>query len=149
MGVPSLSELLREFGELKPYKRVNRYYINIDSSQLRSVIKKLKEAYNGEIYLSSITPVDYIKDGVIEVNYEIQILPINTLIVLKTKIPRDNAVIDSIVDILPGAKVLEQEAHDLMGISFNGNPYLRKPFLLPEELAEETPLRKDWKPKTR
>lgn len=149
MSAPSLGELIREYGELKPYKRANRYYINIDSSQIRNVVKKLVEAYNGEVYLSSITPVDYIKEGVIEVNYEIQVLPINAFIVLKTRIPRDSAVIDSIVDILPGAKVLEQEAYDLMGVRFNGNPYLRKPFLLSEELAEETPLRKDWKPKTR
>lgn len=145
--MPSLSEVLKEFGELKQYKRTSRFYIYVNAGRIRDLVKKIVNTYGNEVYMSTITPVDFIKEGVIEVNYEIQVLPANTLIVVKTRIPRDNPVIDSIVDIIPGAKVLEQEAHDLMGVYFKGNPYLRKPFFLPEEMASETPLRKDWKPK--
>ncbi len=143
---PSLNEVLGEYGEVKPYKRSNRYYVEVDPRAIRSVVKKLLDTYN-DVYISTITPVDYLKEGVIEINYELEILPLNVFLVVKTKIPRDKAEIDSLVDILPGAKVLEQEAYDLMGVLFKGNPHLRKPFLLPEEMATETPLRKDWKPK--
>ncbi len=143
---PNLNDVLREYGEVKPYRRSNRYHIEVDPKSIRSIVKKLLEVY-GDVYISTITPVDYLKDGVIEVNYELEILPLNVFLVVKTKIPRNKAEIDSLVDILPGAKVLEQEAYDLMGVVFKGNPYLRKPFLLPEEMANETPLRKDWKPK--
>ncbi len=143
---PNLNDVLREYGEVKPYRRSNRYYIEVDPKSIRSIVKKLLEVYS-DVYISTITPVDYLKDGVIEVNYELEILPLNVFLVVKTKIPRNKAEIDSLVDILPGAKVLEQEAYDLMGVMFKGNPYLRKPFLLPEEMANETPLRKDWKPR--
>ncbi len=143
---PNLNDVLREYGEVKPYRRSNRYHIEVDPKNIRSIVGKLLEVY-GDVYISTITPVDYLKDGVIEVNYELEILPLNVFLVVKTKIPRNKAEIDSLVDILPGAKVLEQEAYDLMGVVFKGNPYLRKPFLLPEEMANETPLRKDWKPK--
>ncbi len=142
----SLTEIMSDYGELKKYRKDGRLYITVDSTKIRDITKKIVEEYNGEVYISSITPVDLIKEGSIEVNYEFQILPEKTFIVIKTRIPRDKSEIDSIVDILPGAKVLEQEAYDLMGVFFRGNPYLRKPFLLPEHMAKETPLRKDWKP---
>ncbi len=141
-----LIELLSNYGEPKKYRRDSRLHITIEYSRIRELVKKLLEEYSGEIYISSITPVDLIKEGVIEVNYEFQILPEKTFLVVKVRIPRDKSEIDSIVDILPGAKVLEQEAFDLMGVFFKGNTYLRKPFLLPEHMDRETPLRKDWKP---
>ncbi len=145
----SLDEIIRDFGKLEKYRKENRYHIVIDASRIREFVEKLVKEYNGEVYISSITPVDLIKEGVIEINYEFQVVPEKKFLVVKTRVPRDNSVIDSIVDILPGAKVLEQEAYDLMGVYFKGNPYLRKPFLLPEHMAKETPLRKDWKPNTR
>lgn len=137
---------LSSYGNVGKYKKEGRLHITVEPSKMREIVKKMLEEYGGEIYISSITPVDLIKEGVIEVNYEFQILPRKTFLVVKTRIPRDKAEIDSIVDIIPGAKVLEQEAYDLMGVFFRGNPYLRKPFLLPEYMAKETPLRKDWKP---
>ncbi len=144
-----LMELLSGYGELKKYRKEGRLNITIEPSKIREIVKKLLEEYSGEVYISSITPVDLIKEGVIEINYEFQILSEKTFLVVKTRIPRDKSEIDSIVDILPGAKVLEQEAYDLMGVFFKGNPYLRRPFLLPEHMAGENPLRKDWKPSRR
>ncbi len=141
-----LKDLISDYGELKKYRKNNRFYITVDPTLIREITGKLVKEYKDGVYISSITPVDLIKEGVIEVNYEFQILPEKTFLVVKTRIPRDKSEIDSIVDILPGAKVLEQEAYDLMGVYFRGNPYLRKPFLLPEHMAQETPLRKDWKP---
>lgn len=141
-----LMELLSGYGEPRKYRKETRLSITIEPQKIRELVKRLVEEYNGEVYISSITPVDFIKEGVIEVNYEFQVIPEKKFLVVKTRIPRDKSEIDSIVDILPGAKVLEQEAYDLMGVFFRGNPYLRKPFLLPEHMAKETPLRKDWKP---
>ncbi len=145
----ALKDLLSDYGELKKYRKDNRFYITVAPILIREITSKLVKEYKDGIYISTITPVDLIKEGVIELNYEFQILPEKTFLVVKTRIPRDKSEIDSIVDILPGAKVLEQEAHDLMGVHFRGNPYLRKPFLLPEHMAQETPLRKDWKPSKR
>ena len=56
---------------------------------------------------------------------------------------RDNPVIPSLVGVWPSANVQEREAWDLMGISFDGHPDLRR--ILLWEGFEGHPLRKDWR----
>ncbi len=66
---------------------------------------------------------------------------------VKTKVPKDDPVIDSICDIARGAELYEREAHDLLGIVFKGNPNLKR-FILPEDWPEGVyPLRKDYEAK--
>jgi NADH-quinone oxidoreductase subunit C len=63
-------------------------------------------------------------------------------VLLRTRVPRDNPVVDSIVDVYPGAAWHERETHEMFGIEFAGHPGLA-PLLLPPEF-EGHPLRKEF-----
>jgi NADH-quinone oxidoreductase subunit C len=64
---------------------------------------------------------------------------------LKTRIgdsEGDNAVVDSVVDVWPGASWFERECFDMFGVTFRGHPDLRRILMYPE--FEGHPLRKDY-----
>ena len=63
-------------------------------------------------------------------------------IVVKSKVDRENPVIESVSAIFKTAEFHEREVYDLFGVSFNNHPDLRR-LLLTEEW-EGYPLRKDY-----
>lgn len=63
-------------------------------------------------------------------------------LLMRTRIPRLGAAVDSLVGIYPGAAWHERETHEMFGIGFTGHPDL-KPLLLPAEF-EGHPLRKEF-----
>ena len=92
--------------------------------------------------LDTITGVDWMAEGQMEVVYD-YFHPAKALrVVVRTRIPRDNPEIDTIYKVFPGANWHERETHDFFGIKFLGHPNLT-PFLLPED-ATYHPLRKDF-----
>ncbi len=92
--------------------------------------------------LDTITGVDWLAEGQMEVVYD-YFHPLKTLrVAVRTRIPRDNPEIATISKIFPGANWHERETHDFFGIRFLGHPDL-SPFLLPED-ADYHPLRKDF-----
>jgi len=94
--------------------------------------------------LDTITGVDWMAEGQMEVVYD-YFHPAKALrVVVRTHIPRDNPEIATIHKVFPGANWHERETHDFFGIRFLGHPNLT-PFLLPED-ADFHPLRKDYAP---
>jgi NADH-quinone oxidoreductase subunit C len=92
--------------------------------------------------LDTITGVDWIAEGQMEVVYD-YFHPAKALrVVVRARIPRDNPEIATIHKVFPGANWHERETHDFFGIRFLGHPNLT-PFLLPED-ATYHPLRKDY-----
>jgi NADH-quinone oxidoreductase subunit C len=92
--------------------------------------------------LDTITGVDWMAEGQIEVVYD-YFHPAKALrVVVRTRIPRDNPEIATIHKVFPGANWHERETHDFFGVRFVGHPNLT-PFLLPED-ADYHPLRKDF-----
>ena len=92
--------------------------------------------------LDTITGVDWMAEGQMEVVYD-YFHPAKALrVVVRTRIPRDNPEIATIQKVFPGANWHERETHDFFGIRFLGHPNLT-PFLLPED-ATFHPLRKDF-----
>ena len=61
---------------------------------------------------------------------------------LKTRVPADEPVVDSLVSLYGAAGFMERECHDMYGIVFRGNADLR-PILLYEGFVGH-PLRKDY-----
>ncbi|WFO76273.1 NADH-quinone oxidoreductase subunit C [Desulfurococcaceae archaeon MEX13E-LK6-19] len=124
----------------------DRIVIEISSENLRKIIGLLKEKLGDEgFYLNTIVGTDYPSDKLFQIDYYITLIPDEQTIVLRVKIPREEPVIDSILDLVPGALPGECEAHDLLGIVFRGNKYLKRGFFVPIEVAEKGiyPLRKD------
>ena len=92
--------------------------------------------------LDTITGVDWMADGQMEVVYDFFRLDEGLRVSVRTRIPRDNPEIATISGVYPGANWHERETHDFFGIRFTGHPDLT-PFLLPED-ATYHPLRKDF-----
>jgi NADH-quinone oxidoreductase subunit D/NADH-quinone oxidoreductase subunit C/D len=92
--------------------------------------------------LSSVTGVDYLPEGKMEVVYHALRTSGGGPLVFKTQVDRANPVVPSLVPVYPGADFQEREAWDLLGIRFAGHPDLRR--ILMWEGFEGYPLRKDW-----
>jgi NADH:ubiquinone oxidoreductase subunit C len=61
---------------------------------------------------------------------------------VKTRVPSDDANVPSAAGIYPAANWHEREARDMFGINFTGHPNL-VPLLMPDEVPDHFPLRKD------
>jgi NADH-quinone oxidoreductase subunit D/NADH-quinone oxidoreductase subunit C/D len=109
---------------------------------LKELAIKLRDEMDYES-LSSVTGVDYLAQGQMEVVYHLRKLTGGEPIELKVQLPRENPVVDSLVPVFPGADFQEREAWDLLGIRFEGHPDLRR--ILTWEGFNGHPLRKDWK----
>lgn len=92
-------------------------------------------------YLTAITAVDYY--DYFEVVYQLTSMKHNHSLVVKTRCyNRDNPSLPSVVGLWRGADFQEREIYDLMGISFDGHPNLKRIVLW--EGFEGHPLRKDF-----
>jgi NADH-quinone oxidoreductase subunit C len=133
---PVAIEESREFrGELTLFIRPDR---------LRSVCQFLRDDPALRFkYLSDITAVDlYPAEPRFEVVYHLLSFEPYERLRLKVPLPADNPRVESVVSVWPGANAFEREVFDLMGIQFDGHPFLRR-ILLPEDW-EGHPLRKDF-----
>lgn len=114
----------------------------IESRKIFDVCKFLNETDGLDFdFLVSISAVDYIE--YFEAVYHLLSLKHNHSITLKTKIyERDDAKLPSVSSIWLGADFQEREIWDLMGISFDGHPNMRR--ILTWEGFSGHPLRKDF-----
>ena len=114
----------------------------VKSDSLLTVASFLKATPSLDFnYLTSITAVDYY--DYLEVVYHLTSLEHNHSLVVKTRCyGRENPVVPSVVSLWRGADFQEREIYDLMGISFDGHPNLKRIFLW--EGFPGHPLRKDY-----
>jgi NADH-quinone oxidoreductase subunit C len=114
----------------------------LKSDQLLAVMAYLKKSPDLDFdYLNHVTGVDYY--DYLEVVYQLTSLKHNHGLVLKVRCyDRDNPVLPSVTGLWQGADFQEREIYDLLGISFEGHPNLRRIVLW--EGFEGHPLRKDF-----
>ena len=92
--------------------------------------------------IDTVTGVDWMAAGQMEVVYDF-FHPASMLhLVIRTRIPRVQPELPTIQGVFPGANWHERETHEFFGIKFQGHPNLT-PLLLPED-ADYHPLRKDF-----
>ena len=115
-----------------------KVFIQIDAGTNRDALRiLLNEDENAGI--SAITGVDLGKT--IELMYHIRTH--GTIVTIRTGVPREDARIRSITDLVPGANFHEREVADLLGITFEGHPNPRR-LILPESWPKNLfPLRKN------
>jgi len=111
-----------------------------DVHQLLSVLKS-----SGWKQLSYLSAVDWPDENKFEVVYIVFNWDHPVYIQIRTKIDRENPIMNSILPIFPGAKYYEREAHEFFGIKFPGNPDYMKQLIL-ENWDDIPPLRKDFDP---
>jgi len=79
-------------------------------------------------YLENLSGVDYL--DYFEVVYHLISIAHNHSLILKTRCyDRENPQVPSVTSIWQGANFQERETYDLMGISFEGHPDLRRIYL--------------------
>jgi NADH-quinone oxidoreductase subunit C len=111
-----------------------------DVHQLLTVLKA-----NGFKQLSYLSAVDWLAEGEFELVYIVFDWDRAVHVQIRTRLDRNNAVMNTIMPIYEGCKYYERETHEFFGIKFPGNPDYDKQLIL-EEWDDIPPLRKDFDP---
>jgi Ni,Fe-hydrogenase III large subunit/Ni,Fe-hydrogenase III component G len=120
--------------------RPEKSYIQVKVGAHREAVKVLLK-HDENAGISAITGVDL--GETIELMYHIRTC--NTIVTIGVDMPKENAKIESITDLIPGANFHEREVSDLLGVTFKGHPNPKR-LILPEDWPENVfPLRKDVK----
>ena len=116
--------------------------IAVQNDSLLTVAAFLKDTPELDfIYLNFITAVDYY--DYFEVVYQLSSLGHNHSLTLKARCyDRENPSLPSVIGLWQGADFQEREIYDLMGITFEGHPNMKRIFLW--EGFQGYPLRKDY-----
>jgi NADH:ubiquinone oxidoreductase subunit C len=92
-------------------------------------------------YLRCLSGIDWQDEG-LEVVYHLWSMTKRHGLTVKTRVPYDDPVVPSVAHLFPAADWHERETRDMFGIVFDGHPGL-VPLLLPEDMTDHFPLRKD------
>lgn len=92
-------------------------------------------------FLRDLCGVDYEAEG-LEVVYQLFSYKHRHSVTVKSRVPVEDPTIQSATDIWRAADWHEREARDMFGIVFEGHPNL-VPILLPEDMTDHFPLRKE------
>lgn len=133
----------RKNGLLERDYSVHGYHLDaqVDPDQVVDAVTILDE---NEFFIESITGVDWIKEGQLEVVYDFSRYDFDLCrVVIRTRVDRAKPEVPTITNVYAGANWHERETHDFFGIKFIGHPHLI-PLLLPED-ADFHPLLKDFK----
>ncbi|MDK2783448.1 MAG: NADH-quinone oxidoreductase subunit [Thermococcaceae archaeon] len=117
-------------------RRERRIEFHIPPDRIRDFLTLLKE--NNFESMMQITAVDWLKEGEIELVYQMWSYTHGVHAFVKTRIPRDvdKARVPSVRDIYPVAETYERDAHEFYKVTFEGNDKLEMPWILEDEDRE-------------
>jgi NADH-quinone oxidoreductase subunit C len=139
-GQDAAKKLAEQFAEA--IINADKNTILVKSESVYQVAEYLKTTEGFEFdFLADLTSADYTE--YFEVVYHLMSLKHNHSLTLKTRTyNRENPVVPSVVSIWRTADYQEREVFDLMGITFEGHPNMKRLFLW--EGFEGYPLRRDY-----
>jgi len=142
IAVKSAEDVAAAFGEaVQPDSRPGYAGYIVRPERLVAFAQALRDEA-GYDFLTSVTGVDYLPEGKMEVVYHTFRTSGGQVLAYKVQVPRDDARVPTLYPIYPGVDLQEREAWDLLGIRFEGHPDLRR--VLTWEGFYGHPLRKDW-----
>jgi len=94
-------------------------------------------------FLNSITGVDVPSEGEIHVCYLMTSLHTKERLLIKARLHRETATVNTVSSVWAAAEWLEREVYDLLGVTFEGNRDMRR-IMMPDDWPGH-PLRKDYK----
>ncbi|MGA2573663.1 MAG: NADH-quinone oxidoreductase subunit C [Candidatus Methanomethylicaceae archaeon] len=120
--------------------RARRIFLRVKTTSFKEAIRyAILEL--GFSHLSSITGIDL--GGEIELIYHLAYRNATELSLI-IRVPKGDALVPTISDLMPNSALYEREVHDLMGVRFDGLSDL-SPLLLPDGWPKEIyPLRKEY-----
>lgn len=128
--------------KLEAYQGLETVIIEISRDDVPQVMRTAKDDPRLDCkFLRCLFGVDHLEDG-FEVIYQLVSLEKGHEVVIKTRLTRDDPQVPSVTSVWQGANWHERETRDMFGINFEGHPHL-VPLLLPEDMTDHFPLRKD------
>lgn len=116
--------------------RRRRVFVTVDRRHYRAAMAALREM--GFDFLEAITGVD--------VGDHLEVIAHvgrRTSVAVRASVPKDDAKIQSIVDLYPAALFYEREVWEMLGVTFEGHPKLTRVFLPEDWPGGVYPLRRD------
>jgi NADH-quinone oxidoreductase subunit C len=127
---------------LDAYQGMSDIIVEIARDDVAKVMPVLKDDVGLDLkFLRCLFGVDHLDEGM-EVIYQLLSIEKKHGVVIKTKLPKDDLRVASVSSIWNAANWHERETRDMFGIQFEGHPHL-VPLLLPEDMTDHFPLRKD------
>lgn len=117
-----------------------RATVDVPADRWRAAVQEARESLGCD-YFDWLSAVDELDDGFALVAHLWSTARRHGVLV-RTRVPRDEAQADSIVTVFPGAAWHERETHEMFGVEFAGHSGLA-PLLLAPEFSGR-PLRKDF-----
>lgn len=116
----------------------------VTPDKLRDACKLITSELPEFYHLTTVTGVD--EGSTIDVFYHFW--HGREFLSIKTSVPKENPVLDSLSDLLPSSQLYEAEVKDLLGVFFKGNPSMDRRLLLPDSYPSQAPppLRKEADP---
>jgi NADH-quinone oxidoreductase subunit C len=119
--------------------------IVVDPARIVEVCRFFRDTEGLEYdFVSDVMVVDYYpQEPRFAVCYHLTSMPYSRRLRLKVYVPdSENPHVPSITSVWPAANVQEREGYDMMGVVFDGHPYLKR-ILMPDDW-EGHPQRKDY-----
>ena len=120
--------------------RERRVTVQVTKERLLEVLEFFH--VQGLTHATAITGVDLIGENAFEILYHLYWG--RNMVIVRTKIPRDNPVVPTVSPIFPGAVTYERELQGMFGIRVEGIPDPRRILLADDWPKDVYPLRKDY-----
>ncbi len=128
--------------QLEAYQGLSDIIIEVGRDDISKVMQTAKDDPRLDCkFLRSVFGIDHMEEG-LEVVYQLLSYGKGHEVVIKTRLSQDDPRVASVTSIWQAANWHERETRDMFGITFEGHPQL-KPLLLPEDMTDHFPLRKD------
>jgi NADH-quinone oxidoreductase subunit C len=143
MNIDELKKLIEtDFPETKIDVKNEQYLqVEIDEAKAINLLNISKNKY-GFIHLSAISCVDYIKENKFMLSYHLYSYEHKIVMDVNTKIDREKAEYETVIDIYYPARFFERDIYEFFGITFKGNDDMNK-FVL-TDWEGMPPMRKDF-----
>ena len=139
--INNLPEKYREAVVVTGSDTGRRIEVRVEPVDVPAVLVAAKKS--GYNHFLGITVIDYPFRKTMELVYLVSSIERGgEMLAVRTELPRDNPVIDTVSDIYPLAYYQEIEAYEFFGVRFNGHDGLRK-WILEDNWEGPPPLRKD------
>ncbi|MCH8995255.1 MAG: NADH-quinone oxidoreductase subunit C [Chloroflexi bacterium] len=128
--------------KLEAYQSLSNVIVEIDRDDVPKTMPVLKDDPRLDLkFLRCLFGIDHQDEG-LEVVYQLLSLEKGHEVVVKTRLTQDDPRVASVASVWKAADWHERETRDMFGITFGGHPHL-VPLLLPEDMTDHFPLRKD------
>ncbi len=127
---------------MSAYQGMTNVVVEIEPGDVTQVMTAAKEQPSLDLdYVRYLCGVDHEAEG-LEVVYHLMSLSKRHEVLIKTRLPQDDPKVASVAQVWRAADWHERETRDMFGITFEGHPHL-VPLLMPEDMEDQFPLRKD------